>query len=244
MSRSGKLELEGVPRGGRPSKASKRTAPTTIDEESEQYSSDETNEYEIPKRSRRTRKVNQAIVKQIHAQYYNPDPLVRLIGDANESVLQVDNYKVTALIDSGAQISTITESFVKLLKLQTRSLRKLLKIEGTGGGRVPYKGYLEVTLKVPEVAKFREWFLFLVIADSEYGNRVPVQLGTLHIDMLLNSATSAELASLGKTWERGQVGRVIANRQAQLEGFDLNSVKGVVRLTQPLTVKPGEGCRI
>ena len=82
-----------------------------------------------PKRSRRTRKVNQAIVKQIHAQYYNPDPLVRLIGDAKESVLQVDKFKITALIDSGAQISTMTESFVKLLKLQTKSLRRLLKIE-------------------------------------------------------------------------------------------------------------------
>ena len=167
-----------------------------------------------------------------------------MIGDANESVLQVDNYKVTALIDSGAQISTITESFVKLLKLQTRSLKRLLKIEGTGGGQVPYKGYVEVTLKVPEVAKFKEQVLFLIIADSEYGNRVPVQLGTLHIDMLLNSATAKELASLGKTWERGQVGRVIANKQAQIEGFDLNSVKGKVRLTRSLTVKPGEGCQI
>ena len=62
--------------------------------------------------------------------------------------------------------------------------------------------------------------------------------------MLLNSATSEELASLGKTWERGWVGRVIANKQAQLEGFDLNSVKGKVRLTQSLTVKPGEACRV
>ena len=107
-------------------------------------------------------------MKQVCAQYYNPDPLVRLIGDANESALQVNDYKVTALIDSGAQISTITESFAKLLKLQRRSLKRLLKIEGTGGGRVPYKGYVEVTLQVPEVAKFKEQVLFLVIADSEY----------------------------------------------------------------------------
>ena len=71
---------------------------------------------------------------------------------------------------------------------------------------------MELTLKVQEVAKFNKQVLFLVIADSEYGNRVPVQLGTLHIDMLLNSATAKELASLGKTWERGQVGRVIANK--------------------------------
>ena len=90
------------------------------------------------------RKVNRAIIKQVRSQYYNSDPLVRLIGDANESILQVDKFKITALIDSGAQISTITESFVKLLKVNTKSLKRLLKIEGTGGGQVPYKGYVEV----------------------------------------------------------------------------------------------------
>ena len=46
---------------------------------------------------------------------------------------------------------------------------------------------------------------------------MPVQLGTLHIDILLDHASPEELASLGKTWERGRVGRVIANKQAQSE---------------------------
>ena len=98
-------------------------------------------------------------------------------------------------------------------------------------------------MKVPEVARFNEKVLFLVIADSKYGNRVPVQLGTLHIDMLLDCTTPEELASLGKTWERGQVGRVITNKQVQLEGFDLDSVKGRVRLNNTVTLKPGEACR-
>ena len=37
-------------------------------------------------------------------QYHNPDPLVRLIGKKNESIVQVENQEVTALIDPGAQI--------------------------------------------------------------------------------------------------------------------------------------------
>ena len=41
-------------------------------------------------------------------QYYNPDPLLHLIGEANEASVYVDGVECTALIDSGAQISTIT----------------------------------------------------------------------------------------------------------------------------------------
>ena len=187
--------------------------------------------------------INKTIIKQVKSQYYNPDPLVRLIGDANESTLHVNNYEVTALVDSGAQISTITEGFVKMLKLKPRSLKRLLKIEGTGGGQVPYKGYVEVKLRVPEVEDFYEDVLFLVIPNSDYGERVPVQLGTLHIDMLLDMATPEELAKLGKTWERGRVGRVLVNKQAQIGGFDLDSVKGVVRTAEGIRLKPGQSCR-
>ena len=39
----------------------------------------------------------------------------------------------------------------------------------------------------------------LVIDDREFGQRVPIQLGTLHIDMILAQAMSEELVALGKT---------------------------------------------
>ena len=48
-------------------------------------------------------------------QYYNPDPLVCLIGEGNEAQVHVDGIECTALIDSGAQVPIITTSFVKHL---------------------------------------------------------------------------------------------------------------------------------
>ena len=45
-------------------------------------------------------------IRQTRLNYYNPDPMVRLIGEANESMVQVNNHMVKALIDSGAQVST------------------------------------------------------------------------------------------------------------------------------------------
>ena len=41
----------------------------------------------------------------------------------------------------------------------------------------------------------------LIIDDSAYGMRVPVQLGTLHIDMALDLATEAEMKKLSHRWE-------------------------------------------
>ena len=45
-------------------------------------------------------------------------------------------------------------------------------------------GYTECTLEIPEVKGFREDVLLLVVNDTEYGDKVPVLLGTLHIDMV------------------------------------------------------------
>ena len=58
---------------------------------------------------------------------------------------------MTAVIDSGAQISAITKGMAKKMKLKVQKLQKLLRIEGTGGGKVPYKEYVEVLLQVPGV---------------------------------------------------------------------------------------------
>ena len=45
--------------------------------------------------------------------YHNPDPLYRLIGEPNETSVIVENQKVKGLIDSGAQISSISNNLQK-----------------------------------------------------------------------------------------------------------------------------------
>ena len=72
--------------------------------------------------------------------YHNPDPLFRLVGKPNESEIFIDNQKVMALIDSGAQLSSITNSLAKTLKLDIKNLKTILDLEGTGGLLIPYLG--------------------------------------------------------------------------------------------------------
>ena len=186
-------------------------------------------------------KTMKAAMKDIEERYYNPDPLFLLIGESNEAEVQIDGNKLTALIDSGAQISAITNSMAKKMKLKIQKLKKLLRIEGTGGGKVPYKGYVEVLLEVPGIQNLSEYILMLVIDDSEYGERVPLQLGTLHIDMVLQKATEEELKTLGKAFDRRRVARPTYSQKGC---FNLDLVKGPIKVTKEINVEPGETLKI
>ena len=58
--------------------------------------------------------------------YHNPDPLIRLIGELNETSVVIENVKVKGLVDLGAQILSISDKFAKLLKLPINKLETLL----------------------------------------------------------------------------------------------------------------------
>ena len=83
--------------------------------------------------------------------YHNPDPIFRLIGTANETDVIIEDQTVKGLIDSGAQISSISDTFASKLGLKIKQLDTLLDLEPTGGGQVPYHGYVELRMRVPNV---------------------------------------------------------------------------------------------
>ena len=88
-------------------------------------------------------------------------------------------------------------------------------IKGMGGQWVPYTGYVEALLQVPAVQSFDSNVLLVVLPNSHYGNRVPIISGTLHIDMLLEVASEAELNALGKSLQQGELAAKIAMKWAQ-----------------------------
>ena len=135
------------------------------------------------------------------SRYHNLDPLAWLIGPTNETEIILQGVKMKALIDTGANMSCVNKWLVEKLRLPVQSLQTILNIEGTGGVRVPYYGIVECQLGLPEVEGFQKDVLMLVIDDSPYGKKVPVQLGTLHIDMILKAAEQSPTAQLGDSWE-------------------------------------------
>ena len=165
-----------------------------------------------------------------------------MIGEPNEASVIVENQKVKGLIDSGAQVSSISDKFVEELNLEVKKLETLLDLEPTGGGQVPYDNYVEVRLQIPNMQAFDLDVLRLVIPESEYSKSVPVTIGTLHIDEIINLITDEELKSANKKWQRGIISRKVAIKSLQLkENKDvLDKVTSDVKLTRNVQIPPME----
>ena len=88
--------------------------------------------------------------------FLNPDPIAHLVGHSNEAPVIVDGQRVTALIDLGAQVLSISSQFCEDLTLQIQPLGRLLELEGTGGSAIPYLGYVEVNLQIPGIKNYDE----------------------------------------------------------------------------------------
>ena len=61
------------------------------------------------------------------------DPWARLVGRANEEQIVINGHPVTALLDTGSQITHVSEAFCQAKGIQINPLNHLVEIEGTGG---------------------------------------------------------------------------------------------------------------
>ena len=118
------------------------------------------------------------------------------VGEVNESTVIVEDQEARALLDSGSPLSAISWAWVKKLNLKPQQLQSILEIEGSGGLDVPYLGYVETHLKIPEIKAFDHDVLLLIMPDSVHTQHTPITLGTLHIDMAIKLATKRELEHL------------------------------------------------
>ena len=149
--------------------------------------------------------------------YHNPDPLCRLIGPRNEVEVIVNDEQVTALVDSGAQISIISMAFAKCHELLIWQGQQLLDFKGFAGVDIPYIGYTQVQLQIPGIQGYDKDILVFIQKDSQYSEHVPVILGMLHIKDMIHSATKEELAKLGEACKMGMLGSFVSAQRAQLE---------------------------
>ena len=133
-------------------------------------------------------------ISQVVQRYHNLDPLLRLIGPANEAI--VEGQRFLELIDSGAQLSMMSESLVQVLKLPGHKLNTLIEAEASGGGIISYVGDVEDRLATPGIKKMDKDSLFMVSNNSPYTNSVLIQIGTLHIREALQLATKEEKETL------------------------------------------------
>ena len=81
-------------------------------------------------------------------------------------------------------------------------MNTIIEAEATGGSLLPYTGYVEARLSIPGIRAMNKNSLFMVVKDTNYTNRVPVQLRTLHINEVLAVVTREEYGNLPVAWAR------------------------------------------
>ena len=130
----------------------------------------------------------------------NPDPLVRLVGRANEGKIFIDGKPVTTILDTGSQETYDSYDFSKENGIQNQPINQTVNIEGTGHGTIDYLGYIETRLSLPIGNKLdKESPLLLVFSTTDYHRRVVVAIGTSITDIVINSLnTSTMLHNSGR----------------------------------------------
>ena len=105
-----------------------------------------------------------------------------LVGHSNEVHVKLEGQVENALLDTGSTISTLSENFFRklheLYHCELRPLNMILEVESASGDSLPYLGYVEINLEVPETKLYSKPCLFLVVPDTKYNSRVPILIGT------------------------------------------------------------------
>ena len=101
------------------------------------------------------------------------------MGSPNETIAAVNGISCLTLVDTGSMVSTVSEVFwrQKLSDVQLKPIGDLLHIEGAAGQAVPYLGYIEVSVNIPEISQEQDC-LILVVPQTNYSSRVPLLIGT------------------------------------------------------------------
>ena len=133
--------------------------------------------------------------------YHNCSPLVQLISHANEAMVVVEGMEKMAVVDTGSQVFILTEGFHSEFGLKTFHWG-FVASSGDRGYFNTTKGYVEANLLVPGLLWYNDNMLFLVISEYKYGERVPVEIGTLVIDHLVITMTVEDDSRIGMLGNR------------------------------------------
>ena len=161
------------------------------------------------------------------------NPWSRLIGRANEEQIVINGHPVTALLDTGSQVTHISEAFCQANNIQIHPLDNWLKLRGLGD-IIKYIGYIEATLILPLGSQsFETEVLLLVLPSTDYQQRVPIAIGTTITDMAVDFINKIKPDNLSKSWKA-----VCCATQSKWLIQAQPENKFLVRTTKPVTLPP------
>ena len=129
------------------------------------------------------------------------DIWTKLVGRANEDKIFINEQPVTALLDTGSQVTHVSQDFCLANGIKINPINQLVSIEGVGD-TIEYVGYIEAKLSLPMgTHTFEIKALLLVFPTTEYQKRVPVAVGTTITHMAVDFMNENNLENVSKSWK-------------------------------------------
>ena len=103
----------------------------------------------------------------------------------------MEGRNFNTLADSGSQVNTITPALVQQYGFPVLPLEDLIdypmNLMGLGGKRTSPLRFVILCMQVQGITRYDEDTAFLVVPDeSEFGQRVPLVVGTCTISRMIN----------------------------------------------------------
>ena len=106
--------------------------------------------------------------------------VIDLLGPTNETEIILNGKKVNSLLDSGSQVTSVSESYYRE-HLSQYPLQPVdvpgLHLQPAGGGFMPYLGMIITSLKVPHLTSTFQAKV-VVVPGTEYHYSTPALVGT------------------------------------------------------------------
>ena len=114
----------------------------------------------------------------------------------------INGQPVTPLLDTQNQVTHVSHDFCLANRIEIHPLAKLVNIEGTVGDSIEYIGYAEASLSLPMGSQtFDIEALLLVLPTTDYLRKVPVSIGTIITDMVVDFINLNKPDNVSKSWK-------------------------------------------
>lgn len=165
-----------------------------------------------------------------------------MFGKPSEAEIIIHGRRVTALLDTGSTVSTISKSFYarELSQfIEMKSLDQIVEIECAGGTQLPYEGYIEADIKTPGDSNALTRNIMLVVPDSQYSLHVPVLIGTNILSSMMEQLNKEhgerflQTVALTNPWFTSFRCLTAREKELQKNDYRLAIVKTNCRITLP-----------
>ena len=142
-------------------------------------------------------------------------PILHWIEPETLVDLTIEGRNINALADSGSQVNMITTALVQQYGFPVLPLQDLvdhpLNLVGLGGKRTSPFSFIILCIQVRVITGYDEDVVFLVVPDeSEFGQRVPLIIGTCMIGWIINIIWESKIDRLSMPWAMARMAQLLS----------------------------------